>query len=98
MRSSARSVSAISRRAGSAPSSAARSVVRQRRAAQREAAVASARAAGDLARLVQAHAHAALGERQRARAAGDAAADDGDVGASVEARRAAARAGLVEPV
>ena len=58
---------------------ASRDVVRRGCAAQCEAAVAPARAARDLARLVQAHADAALGERQRARAARDTAADDRDL-------------------
>ena len=66
-----------------------RAVVRHRAAAQREAAVPPARARGDRARLVQAHAQPALGQRERTRAAGHAAADDDDVGA---ARRRAARA------
>ncbi len=61
-----------------------RLVVRHRCAAEREAAVAAARAAGDLARLVEADADAALGERQRTRAAGDAATDHGHLGASLE--------------
>ena len=56
------------RRRRSAPSWSRRRVVRQARAAEREAAVAPARAAGDLARLVEPHADAALRERQRARA------------------------------
>ena len=92
MRSSARSVSAISRRAESAPSVDASPIVRRCRTAQREAAVPAARAGRDLAGLVQPHAHPALRERERAGAAGDAAADHGHLGASLEARRAAARA------
>jgi hypothetical protein len=51
---------------------------------QREAAVTPARAARDLARLVEAHPHAGLGERERARAPGDPAADDGDLGRPVQ--------------
>ena len=54
--------------------------IRRRASAQREAPVASACPAGDLSRVVEANAQAGLGERQRARAAGDPAADDGHVG------------------
>jgi hypothetical protein len=56
-----------------------RPVVRHRTAAQGKAAVAAARARGDLARLEQADAQPTLGERQRARAARHAAADDDHV-------------------
>ena len=53
--------------------------VRRRPAPQREAAVAAARATSDLPRLVEPDRETGLGERQRARAAGDAASDDGYV-------------------
>jgi len=74
------------------------SVVRHGCAPEREAAVAPARAAGDLARLVEAHAHATLGERQRARAARDAAADHRNVGASLERPPRQRLGRLVEPI
>ena len=75
-----------------------RAVVGQRRTAEREAAVAPARTAGDLARFVQAHAHAVRGQRQGARAAGDTAADHRHLRASREARRRPLAALLLEPV
>ena len=99
MRSSDRSVSSIRSRARSGAELAPGVVVRHRGAAEREAAVAAARAAGDLARLVEADADAALGERERARAAGDTAADHGDLGAPCEpALPSGARGRLLEPV
>src|SRR5258708_612372 len=58
---------------------ASRSVVRRGGAPRRESAVAAARTTGDLPHLVEANAHAALGERQRARAAGDTATDHDDL-------------------
>src|SRR5262249_11842699 len=78
-----------------------RPVVRHRTATQREAAVAAACTRGDLARFDEPHAHTALGERQRARAAGDAAADDDDLdrSAGIEDRRERPPLpGLGEPV
>ena len=57
-----------------------RDVERGGHAAQREAAVAAARALGDPTRVVEPHALAGLGEPERRRAAGDAGADDDDVG------------------
>jgi hypothetical protein len=62
-----------------------RGVVRRRRAAQREAAVAPARPARDLTGFVQAYARAALGQPERTGAPGDAASDDGDVDAACHA-------------
>ena len=53
-------------------------------AAEREAAVATARALRDPARVVHADAQAALGEAERGGAARDAGADDRDVGPAVE--------------
>ena len=73
-------------------------VVRHRAAAQREAAVASARTAGDLARLVQPHADARLRERERTRAARDAAADDLDFGHAREGGPRQRLLPLFEPV
>src|SRR5262249_9760923 len=67
------------------------------RRGQGEAAVPPARAAGDLALLVQPPPCAALRERERARAAGDAAADDGDVRAAVEAPGRKVVSPLLEP-
>ena len=52
--------------------------------AKREAAVAPARAAGDLARLEEPDSETRLGERERAGAAGYPAADDGNVRRPVE--------------
>jgi hypothetical protein len=57
----------------------ARDVVRHRAASKRETAVASARAARHVARLVEAYAQAALGQCEGARAARHAAADHGHV-------------------
>ena len=54
-------------------------VVRRAEAAEREPAVAAACAGGDLPRLEEPHAEAGSGERERAGAAGDPAADDDDV-------------------
>src|SRR5438477_6657331 len=56
-----------------------RHVVRQGTAAQREAAVAAARATGDLSRLVNAHAQPCAREDMGARAAGHATAHHGYV-------------------
>ena len=53
-------------------------------APEREAAVASARAARDRTGLVEANAEPGLGQRERAGAAGDAAADHLDVGSPIE--------------
>ena len=75
-----------------------RFVVRRRCAAQREAAVAAARTASDLARLVQAHAHPTLGERERARAACDAASDHRHLGPAGETVLTKIRARFLEPV
>ena len=58
--------------------------VRHCAAAQGEAAVTTARTAGDLPRLVQPDAQPSPCQRQRARAAGDAAADHDHVGRAVE--------------
>ena len=91
MRSSDRSVSSITSRARSSPSVAPRLVVGRRRAAQGKPAVSPARAARDLACLVEAHADAPLGERQRAGATRHPAADHRHLGASVERAAAAAR-------
>ena len=90
IRSSARSVQRQSRRARSRPMLSRASYVALGAAAEREAAVAPARAAGDLACLVHAHAEPALREAQRAGAARDAGADDDHVD---RARRGASRAG-----
>ena len=76
----------------------ARAVVGHGATAEREATVAAARARRDRARLVQAHALARLRERQRAGDAGDAAADDLDVGDARERARHERRGGLREPV
>ena len=97
MRSSDRSVRLMIRRAGAAPSSLPGDVVRHRGAARAEAAVAAARATRDAALLVEPHAHAALGQREGAGAARDAAADHRDLGAAAQgtvegARRPARRA------
>src|SRR5262249_39888353 len=59
-----------------------RGVVRPCAAAESEATVASARAAGDLASVVQANPHAGPREQMRARAPRHAAADDGYVDAA----------------
>ena len=98
MRSSDRSVSSITSRAAAAPERCPRLVVRRGRAAQREAAVSAARPAGDLACLVEPHANAALRQCERARAAGDAAPDDGHLGAPFEARAPKRLSRLVEPI
>ena len=76
----------------SGPSSATCLVVGRRAAPQREAAVPPARAGRDLARLEEPDAETALGERQRAGAAGDAASDDHHV------HRAGRRAGRGQAV
>ena len=57
----------------------ARDVVPRGASAEREAAVASARAFRDPALVVHAHAQAVLGEAKRSGATGDAGADDRDV-------------------
>ena len=98
-RSSDRSVSSMHEPGALRAQQPARLVVRRRGTAQREAAVAAAGSARDLARLVEAHAHAALGERERTRAARHAAADHRHLGATVEAAprelaRAAPRASM----
>jgi hypothetical protein len=67
-------------------------LVRHRTAAQGEATIAPARAAGDLARLEQAHLHALLGECERAGAARHPPADDGDVDSRTGSHRAGSRA------
>ena len=85
-------------RARSAPSDRRASSYGRRGTTQREAAVAAAGSARDLARLVQTDAHAALGERQRTRAAGDTTADHGDLGTTVEAAPWKLRARLLEPI
>src|SRR5439155_24435752 len=72
-------------------------VVRGRPAPEAEASVPAARAAPDLARLVDAHAPPRRRERQRTGAAGDPAADDRNVDASVR-RTARQRLQLFEPV
>src|SRR5581483_9507244 len=67
-------------------------------AAEREAAVAAARATGDLTGVVQADGEAGVRERERRRTAGDAAADDDRVGASLKAPDRDRRRRFVEPV
>ena len=73
-------------------------VIGRRAAAQREAAVAAACPAGDLARVVQADLQAGLGERERGRTAGHTPADDDRVGTPLDAPLRDRRRGLVEPV
>jgi hypothetical protein len=73
-------------------------VVRDGRASQREAAVPPAGAAGDLARVVEAHAHAALRECQRTRAARDTAADHCHFRASLKRAPWQRFGRLVEPI
>ncbi len=73
-------------------------VVRHRGASEREAAVAAARPTRDFARLVEPDAHASLGQRERAGAAGDPSADHGDLGAPCEATWRELRGRFVEPV
>jgi hypothetical protein len=75
-----------------------RDVVAQRAPAQREAAVAAARAARDLPRLVQAHPHASGGERERTGAASHAAAHDLDLGRAVLGGPRQRLGGILEPV
>jgi hypothetical protein len=75
-----------------------RDVVRRGAAAEGEAAVAAARAAGDLAGVVQPNLRACLRERQRGGAAGDPAADDRDVGRAFDPALRNRRPRLVEPV
>jgi hypothetical protein len=75
-----------------------RDVVGHRAAAEGEPAVPAARTARDLARLVQADREAGLGERQRARAARDAAADDLDLGGSRAGGARKRLRTLLEPV
>ena len=72
-------------------------VVARRAAAEREAAVAPARALRDAARVVDAHAQPALGEPKRRRAARDAGADDRDVDPAVVPGVGARRCGIFEP-
>ena len=67
-------------------------------AAQGETAVAPARAPGHPARLVHADARAAARERERTRAAGDAAADDGGVRPAGNPPRCDRRRLLHEPI
>ena len=74
-----------------------RDVERGRHPAQREAAVAPARALGDPARVVQPHALSRLREPERGGAAGHAAADDDDVRV-VDGHLRALRRRLAEPV
>jgi hypothetical protein len=76
----------------------ARDVVASRAAAQGEAAVAAAGSLGDAAGVVDADAEPAFGEPQRSGAAGDAGADDRDVGAAVVAAFCAGWNGIFEPV
>src|SRR5215213_7932831 len=57
-------------------------VVRHRSTAEREASVTTARAAGELTRLVEDDPEPSFGERERAGAARDASTDDGDIGGS----------------
>ena len=76
----------------------ARAVVCHRATAKRKPAVAAAGAGGDLARLMKAHAQAGARERERARAARDAAADDLHVGRPGKGTRREGRGGLREPV
>ena len=73
-------------------------VVARGAAAERKAAVSPARALRDPPRVMHAHAQPRRGEGQRARAAGDAAADDRDVDAAVVARPRPDGRGVVEPV
>src|SRR6185503_3283353 len=62
-----------------------------------KATVAAAGAGGDRARLVQAHALPQACKRERGRDAGDATADDLDVGCPREWLRAKGRSGFGEP-
>ena len=89
MVSSARSVHAVSSRARLLADRCHRDVERRRHATERKAAVAPARASRHLARVVEPHALAGLREAQRRRAAGDACADDNDLGVVYERRRGA---------
>src|SRR5262249_36498272 len=73
-------------------------VVGSRRAAQGEAAVATARSAGNLPRVLQANPQPALGEGQRGRTARDAATDDEHVGRPVEPTQRDLRRRLLQPV
>src|SRR5207237_9950657 len=75
----------------------ARDVIRHRAAPEGEAAVAPARAGGDLARLVDADAQARLSEHARTGAARDAAADHDDVGTPLDPPRRTRRRLLGEP-
>ena len=74
-----------------------RAVVCHRPAAEGKPTVAAAGAGGDRARLVQAHALPQACERERGRDAGDATADDLDVGRPRERLRAEARSGFGKP-
>jgi hypothetical protein len=76
----------------------ARDVVARRATAEREAAVAAARAFGDPAGVVHADAEPALRERERRRAAGDAGADDRHVHPAVVGGRGARHGLVLEPV
>jgi hypothetical protein len=67
-------------------------------AAEREAAVAAARALRDSARVVHANAETGLRETARGRAAGDSGADDRDVDGAVERRLGQHDALLFQPV
>ena len=75
-----------------------RDVVRRRAATEGEAAVASARPAGDLARFMEANPQASLGERERSRTARHTATDHGDVRRAVDPAVRDRRRRLVEPV
>ena len=71
--------------------------IRHRPSAQGKAAVAPARSRRDPPRLVDAHAQPSLGQREGAGAAGDAGADDGDVGARAAVRARERLGRLREP-
>jgi hypothetical protein len=73
-------------------------VERSGTAAEREAAVPSTGAAGDLARVVEAYPQAGLREAEGGRAPRDAAADDDCIRGAVETPWANRRRGLVQPV
>ena len=99
MRSSDRSVRLITSRARAAPSVAPGDVVGRRRATRREAAVATARAARHAPLLVEPDADTLLRKGERARAAGDPAADHRDLRRPRVSRAAGKLVGrIVEPV
>jgi hypothetical protein len=75
-----------------------RDVVGRSAASKREAAVPAARASGDLTGVVEPDLQARLGEPERRGAAGDAAADDRDVGWAAEPPNGDRRRRLVQPV